>query len=179
MTTTTLRDIGRAIESIKRAVIDDLMAAAAWKCPGCGVVGGKHRSMCGHMGEKPDRRWTVDAENACAALVGAEVQRLESEIEELRRQLLAAVGGVGRSGKTTVELLEEQLRYSLANAAAKERLIEDLRPVADHAALLGSENDALRNRVESQVLVIADLRHEVELACRRIVELERGEDDGS
>ena len=42
------------------------------------------------------------------------------------------------------------------------------------------ESELLRARVESQRQVIEDLRREIELACRRIVELERGaEDDGA
>lgn len=26
------------------------LALSVWTCPGCGVVGGKHKSMCGYMG---------------------------------------------------------------------------------------------------------------------------------
>ena len=45
--------------------------------------------------------------------------------------------------------------------------------------LLEAENTGLLVRVSCQERVIADLRRELELACRRIVELERGEGDGA
>lgn len=45
--------------------------------------------------------------------------------------------------------------------------------------MLWADNERLRARVESQQRVIEDLRRELELACRRIVELERGEGDGA
>ena len=47
-------------------------------------------------------------------------------------------------------------------------------PTAAYWRAIPEENEALRARVESQKLVIADLRQELENACRRIVELERG-----
>lgn len=42
--------------------------------------------------------------------------------------------------------------------------------------MLWEDNERLRARVESQRQVIDDLRMELENACRRIVELERGGD---
>ena len=107
-----------------------------------------------------------------------DLRQIGAAIEAIKSAALLDIQA-GAKGQPAFRAIEaEDACAKLVEQFCAER-VQELRTIADHAALLTSENGSLRARVESQRQVIEDLRRELELACRRIVELERGEGDGA